>query len=337
MKKVALSFLLPAFALTPIVGQTETIYDACKTIITDGLREYSIQTSSSEYLNSVHDNYCEASGSAKSSKFGLGLDAVVDAIPIKFTGSYGSSQEAMKNFCKNYDSSTVALSDQSAVKVTTVSRAYQSFDQCMALAAQNVVLRHQVVSAQSFNFQVAPGFNRPVTINGIQVEGAVQCYGQTPKSATAVKFDKNTKVTLANNDTVSLGCTRTGTKDAKGNTIYDTATVTLFTNIVPNGNYSVYIPKQTTVATDDAADIATRLAILESSLTTTSSNVSRTNSRLDKFRFNIQYTDRAPFPLPSPPGCPAGFLDTGGITVYSVEGSSHGVGQYGRLCYTVDQ
>lgn len=92
-------------------ANSQSLIDACKTIITDGLRDYSIETNSAEYLNSVRDQYCDSSSSAKSSKFGVGLDAVVEAIPIGFKVNYNSSQEAMRNFCKNYSAQAISQSD----------------------------------------------------------------------------------------------------------------------------------------------------------------------------------------------------------------------------------
>ena len=68
------------------------------------LKEFSISTSSTSYLNSVFDSYCEASGNSKQSVGSIGIDAVVKAIPIKFTGSTSSNEEAMRQFCKTYAS-----------------------------------------------------------------------------------------------------------------------------------------------------------------------------------------------------------------------------------------
>jgi hypothetical protein len=42
------------------------IYDNCRAIITDGLREYAVDNNSVSYLNTVFDKYCDRSGSTKS-------------------------------------------------------------------------------------------------------------------------------------------------------------------------------------------------------------------------------------------------------------------------------
>ena len=103
--------LVPALVLGQALAQS-SIFDNCRTVITDGLREYSILGDSASYLNTVQDKYCERSGSAKSQSLGVGLDLVTKSLPIRFTGSFGSnnSEEAIRNFCRNYASFTAAAS-----------------------------------------------------------------------------------------------------------------------------------------------------------------------------------------------------------------------------------
>ena len=95
------------------------------------LKEFSISTSSSSYLNSVFDSYCEASGNTKTSSGSLGLDAVVKAIPIKFTGSVSNSDEAMKNFCKNYAGTTAIQERKFSYEEKIASKALDTVAVCL--------------------------------------------------------------------------------------------------------------------------------------------------------------------------------------------------------------
>jgi len=240
------------------------IFDNCRTIITDGLKEYSITTESSAYLNSVFDKYCESSGTAKSSGLSVGLDAVVKAIPIKFTGAYSSNEEAMRNFCRDYSSISAGRSDRTAYQERIVQRAYESFDQCIALAQTGVVVRHKVRSLTDLDFFVAPGFARPVTLRGIKTSMNIQCLGQDPSSSSSVakKLDLSTRIQVKDNNVLNISCVRTGKAGADGETIYDEGTVTLFTDIGPNGNYGAFVPRDTRLAENQASIIAQQLLTL---------------------------------------------------------------------------
>ena len=163
------------------------IESACTELITSGLKQYSIKTESSSYLTSVYDRYCEQSGSTKSSGLGLGLDLVVKAVPVKFTGNYSSNEEAMRNFCKNYQAHSEGQSAQETYEEKIVDRAYDSFDACVAIAATGVIVKHTVRDFNNFDFYVAPGFSHPVTLRGVQVPGNVVCQGQDPTIAGSPK------------------------------------------------------------------------------------------------------------------------------------------------------
>ena len=253
------------FSISAGVQAQSGIFENCRTIITDGLREYSITTDSSAYLNSVFDKYCETSGTARSTGLSVGLDAVIKAIPVQFTSSYSSNEEAVRNFCRNYSSISTGRSDRTAYQERIVQRAYESFDQCIALAQTGVVVRHKVRSLAELDFFVAPGFARPVMLRGIKSSTNIQCSGQDPNSAnsTAKKFDLSTRIQVKDNNALNISCTRTGKPGTNGETIYDEGTVTLFTDIGPNGNYGAFVPRDTRLAENQASAIAQQIASLD--------------------------------------------------------------------------
>jgi hypothetical protein len=248
-------------------GQTG-IFDNCKSIVTDGLKEYSITTDSSAYLNSIFDKYCDSSGSSKSTGIGLGLDAVVKAIPIKLTGNYSSNEEAIRNFCRDYASVSVGRSDKTVYQERIVQRAYESFDQCLALAQTGVVVRHTVRSLETLDFFVAPGFARPVTIRGIKTSSNIECQGQDPTSQDpgAHRFDLSTRIKVQDNNTLNISCTRTGRQGSSGEVVFDEGTVTLMTDIGPNGNYGAFVPRDARLAEDQASSIKRQIDSLEQRL-----------------------------------------------------------------------
>lgn len=240
------------------------IFDNCRAVVTDGLREYSIKTDSRAYLNSVFDKYCESSGSVKSSSLGFGLDLVVKALPLSILGSFSSNEEAVKNFCRNYSSVASARSDTTNYQEKIVQRAYESFDQCIALAQTGVIVRHAVRSLVFLDFYVAPGFSRPVTIKGVKTSPNVECRGQDPNSGKSQdqRFDLSTRIKLQDNRTLNVVCERKGRAGPKGETVFDEAVVTLLTDVGPNGNYAAFVPRDTSLPENRASEIERTLQSL---------------------------------------------------------------------------
>ncbi len=249
------------------VSAAQTIYDNCGKLISEGLREYDIEHTSGSYLDTVHDRYCDASGSTNSSNASIGLDLVVKAIPINFTGNYGSYEEAMRNFCKDYKSTRAAATESRSRKEKIVSRAYQSFDACISLAAAGVFINQTVESVSRVNFYVSPSINRSVVISGINSTSNVSCQGQDPnnRGAASVTFNTDSMIKLT---TAPLGmvCTRSGVLDKSGNTNFDEAVITVLTDINPNGNYTIYMPRATYLAENEAERVRTQLVDMEKAL-----------------------------------------------------------------------
>ncbi len=241
-----------------------TIFDNCKTLITDGLRIYNVQDTSAANLNTIFDRYCDATGSFKNQNAGIGLDTVLKQIPLKFTGTYGSTSQAMTTFCRDYQSVAASSSAQHSYESTVATRAYDSFDMCIMMASQGVVARHKVESLTRVNFFLAPGFGHPVKVRGISTTPNVTCKGQDPNAETPneVVLDGSSNITLSNNETLGFTCTRSGETDDKGTTVLDEGIVTVFTDLSPNGNYTIFMPHDTRIGITEASAITAELSAL---------------------------------------------------------------------------
>lgn len=338
-----LAQLLPAaMLLVCTLSSAQGIAEACKLIITDGLREYSIKASSDASYNSVYDKYCEVSGSARTDKFGFGMDTILESIPVGFKGDFGSSSEQMKNFCKTYASKAAGRSSSTSYEETIVRRAYQSFDQCVALAAKDVVVRHSVQTMSLVDFFLAPGFDKGIKVNGVQMTPNVECRGQLPGDGKpAQKINEDTQITLSGNQTLGFRCERKGVAQAKGDVKFDEAVITIFTNLAPNGNYSVFIPQALSLGGDRVATIEGQLAALQAGQKLVSDRAEAVNARFAKVRMSQVCTKANYFPKNRPgppvPDCPATFTDTGAYHVFSSPGGDAGYGGICRICYRVDE
>lgn len=234
---------------TPSFAQGN-IYDNCRAVITDGLREYAVSNESVSYLNTVFDKYCDRNGSTKAIGAGLGIDTVIKSVPVRFTGNYSSAEEGWRNFCRNYSSQTALDIDRFNYRERIVQRAYDSFDTCIALATAGIATRHRIENITRVNFFVHGGFARPVTIRGINATGNIKCEGVNPNNneGGSTTFNASSVMRLANDNVLGMVCTRNGNTDNAGNITYDEGIVTVLTDISPNGNYTIFMPKDTKLA-----------------------------------------------------------------------------------------
>ena len=215
----------------------------CLQVLDRGLREYSIRTSSTTYLNSIHSRYCDSSSNLRSGSENFGLEAVVKQLPVKLTGGSSSATEAIRNFCKSYQSSTTDLNDDYLYQEKIIQRAYDSFEQCLLIANTGVTLTHTVRSLKNMDFYLAAGLARPVTLNGISSTDNVSCTGIV--NGELETFNPETVVVVDGNTSLNISCVRTPVADGNGGELFEEATVTLLTNVGKNGNYGAFWPADT--------------------------------------------------------------------------------------------
>jgi len=251
-------FIVVTFAATSALSQNLQCPDIAKT-----LKEYSIDSSSSSFLNSVFTQHCQQDGSRKSTGGSVGLDAVVKAIPIKFTGGYNNNEEAFTNFCKSYSSFTAATSSSDAYKETISSKALETIAECQRLQAGGVIITHQLSNAESLSFYLRNSVTQTFELQGVQATGPVRCSGMIGGMPRQFDMTINSKITK----TQSFACVRTGTlkADKTGNDFAESV-VTILTN---QGNYSVFWPKDQRQSSDMASAIDTRITVLQGELNKT--------------------------------------------------------------------
>jgi hypothetical protein len=222
------------------------------------LKTYQIDASSSSFLNSAFSQNCQQDGSRKSSGGGVGLEAIVKAIPVKFTGNYNSTDEGFTNFCKSYASLATATSSQDAYKEFISDKALITIEQCNRLQASGVQITHDVINIESVVFYLRSSVTQSFDIQGVSTTGKVACTGLIKGRPT--KFDNNVSVSVK--ATQNISCIRKGEASQKG-PIFDEASVTVLTN---QGNYSVLLPRDERLSETLASSIAAQISTLRKDL-----------------------------------------------------------------------
>jgi hypothetical protein len=150
----------------------------CNLIITTGLRNYNISSSSSSALDTIYSNYCDANGNANSSSTNVGLNVVIAQIPIGLTFGSTDASTAFHNFCKNYQSTYESSESRDSYQSTIVTKAYDAFNQCISLHANGINIKHDVINLASSSFFFSSSVEHPLTIEGVTTSSNVGCSGQ---------------------------------------------------------------------------------------------------------------------------------------------------------------
>jgi hypothetical protein len=226
------------------------------------LKEYSISTSSSDYLNSVFDQYCEQSGESKAATFNSSADVIIKAVPVKFTGDATATDQRVKNFCKNYSAYISSSERKFTYDEKIASRALDTLDKCMQLSAtKGVLITHAVVNKSAINFFMQASATKPIAFSGLTSTGAVTCTGQIEGKLQT--FGPNTSLKIS--ATQNIMCTRKSRKQGN-NDVFDEATISLATDEGPA--YSVLWPRDERLSEDMASEIARSLDGLSGELAT---------------------------------------------------------------------
>jgi hypothetical protein len=226
------------------------------------LKDVLINASSSSSLQSIYDQHCQSNSSGSSTSAGIGLDAVVKAIPFKFTGTYGSSSEAMQNFCKTYQSIASSQQETNSYEYRVASKTHDTVIECLRLQSQGVTVSHSIASTQSSNFFLKSGVTQKIQVSGIHVSGDVKCEGATGGKTVAMTGATSLDVPK----TLSFHCRRAaGSFNVAGKQVsgYAEGTITVLTNF---GNYSMIWPREEVLSENLASVINSEVAQLKASL-----------------------------------------------------------------------
>jgi hypothetical protein len=225
------------------------------------LKTYQIDTSSSDFLNSVYSQNCQQDGSKKSSGGGIGIDTLVKSIPVKFTGNYNNTDEGFTNFCRTYKSLYAERNSQTNYKEYLSDRALITLNQCLALQAQGVYITHDVVNIESVAFYLRSSVTQSFDITGITTTGNINCSGQVKGRPAAFNKEVNLQVKA----TQSFSCIRGSETSANRSKIFDEASVIVMTN---QGNYAVVLPRDERLAENTASTIRSEINTIRSDLST---------------------------------------------------------------------
>ena len=175
---------------------------------------------------SIYDDYCQGNSARSSAATSVGIEAVVKAIPIKFNFGGNSAQEQLSNFCRNYNTSFQAYSQQEMDSSVVVRKALSAFNECIGLSKKDVYFK-PVMGRTNVSVDLSRGA-RDVQLQGIVYRSSdLSC--MVPGAEGLVKADEHTTKSLDGNS-LPITCTRIPQSQPDGTQVYTGTELTVATN-----------------------------------------------------------------------------------------------------------
>ncbi len=236
----------------------ETAVQQCGIVYSTATRNISISESSYSSLNSIYDDYCSASGETNVSSSSIGIDAVIKSIPVKFSGNQGNNSQRMQNFCRTYSEVRYSSSASSAQQDTVVVEALQSFNDCLKIAGNGVLVELSTTNGtnSSFSFQFGSGVK--YELQGVVPERNIECSMRLGADSDPISLDKNSYVNIDRN--FSINCVRIPIPRDDGSQFLPRTSVIIASN---QGPYSAVFPAEEILDVEYATMLAKRMSSIE--------------------------------------------------------------------------
>ncbi len=138
--------------------------DNCKDVLS--ARSYSTETANIGLAVKIYEQNCQGSQSKKSSSLSVGLDTVIQSVPLKFNLGSGSGSERLSHFCKTFDSAYQGNESYFKNASDVAGDAASSWLSCMSFAAKGISFKPSIASTQLV-VDIARTNATPASVEGI--------------------------------------------------------------------------------------------------------------------------------------------------------------------------
>jgi len=284
--------LCAALLMSSLAGERAAADADCDAVYLTGTRDLVIDNEDRSSLYTIYDNYCDSKGNVNKTTAGIGIDAVVKAIPISFTGNYGNSSEAISNFCRNYQNVRYASDNRQITKNTVVVEALKNYNECKKIVSSGVNISHAIVGLGG----VIISFEKKDAVTQFEVQGvslgpAITC-GSTSLSSDNRwhSVDERTRATVKGN--ASIVCKRT--PQGEPERIYPMSWIGVSTNV---GAYTISLLPDSIIGGESAARLGSELATLsaksdaeEDKIATQQAEIKALQDSIEKIKSGTKFT-----------------------------------------------
>jgi hypothetical protein len=227
--------LLIATSITNFAFARGPDYSVCETLVSNGLREFSIRRDSKENLDQLFTHYCSYSSSKNSGSFDFSSSSLINDIPESLTMGASTSEQKIQNFCNTYKSSNYNHETVDTYRETIAPRAYNTFEQCLKIVSHNIEITHKYSDKRLISFNIKADANMPIRISKIDAPDYISCTGVV--SGQEKDFKSLIDITVLT--TQEFSCTRPSNTVGDLDSGYPEASITIMNGIE---NYIAFWP-----------------------------------------------------------------------------------------------
>ncbi|WP_441229412.1 hypothetical protein AB7828_03540 [Tardiphaga sp. 215_C5_N2_1] len=255
-RTVVVAFLFSA-VITPAFSQS-----ICTGLLTYTGRDLSTEVRENSIAASIYSEHCEGNTSKKSNSTNVGLEAVVKAVPVKFSFGGSSNEEKLNNFCKVYDQRRAEFSSEQIDRSTVVRSSLEAFNTCIRLAASDIYF-NPLIGKTNVAIDIKRG-GEDAAIVGVHYDNSlVTCNlpaedGKGP----AVVADKNINRALKT-AYLPLACERLAQPGPGGTKLYPAVEITVATS---RGTLLLPVGADAAMPIQYASEIGERIKQLETGI-----------------------------------------------------------------------
>ncbi len=132
--------------------------DICNGILSLTGRDNASEARENSIAANTFNHYCKGSTINVATNNSIGIQAIVESIPIKFAVGGGTAEQRLDNFCRVYDSRRAEYSAETIDKSTVVRESLAAFNQCVALAGTEIYFK-PLVGKSLITIEVRRGSN----------------------------------------------------------------------------------------------------------------------------------------------------------------------------------
>jgi hypothetical protein len=306
---------------------------ACGRLIDHGLRQVEERFGSSTYLDTLYHDYCNISSSNSSSDKNAAFGFAIEGVPFNFSAGSKSNSEKRSEFCGTYKTTTFQAAQSYSMTSKFYTKALESWDKCLALAATRVVIDTNIAAnRKSMNTLVVwNGSGTPnIKFLGVDTAGPIAC----SRNGTPIGNNEDVLITT---EAMHINCARQSVGSNYGGVpaqLFEEARVVFKTT-------SAFLPIEFDAMVDEPA--RAQLQSLQSQITQLDERMRVSQARFGKMKMTTTCLARH---APSCGGhgagvealpCPDGFRDSGLRESNWWSGGSCGQGSTCKVCVKFDE
>lgn len=244
--------------ITMLISHGVLAQDICSGILAYTGRDVISEARENSVAAEIYNQHCEGSSAKGSSSTSVGLEAVVKAIPIKFSFGGASAQEKLNSFCKVYTARRAEFSAENIDRSIVVREALSAFNECVSLSTKGIFF-HPKIGRTSLVVDVRRGSD-DASITGVAYDPDLMTCRFPPTSGAAATVADRDAVRSLDGNFLPITCDRKSVAGPNGERNYPRIEMIIATS---RGSLFIPVAPDALMPLQWASDMSQRVSSVE--------------------------------------------------------------------------